>query len=213
MILILGRVCHITVVTPLFLSVFWLTSMCSTISARLAMRSFLAFVRKHGRNLRDVIIVGTSDRALNCARNFVSHPELGYRIAGFADHNWEGLAKFQSSEFTLSSGLDCFQQFLRDTVVDEVVIALPFRSMHAQAARIAALCEEQGVTVRVLSSIFDVKTGHASVGELTAISSHNALFEFGGRMANRCQANPGPYDFLYRNYSPFPPHAASGYSY
>src|SRR5258708_1846922 len=110
----------ITMVTPLFLFVFWLTSMCSTILARLALRTILAFVRKRGRNLRDVIVVGTSHRALEFARKVISRPELGYRIAGFVDQDWNGIEAFRKSEFALASDFASFPQFLRNTVVDEV---------------------------------------------------------------------------------------------
>ena len=51
-------------------------------------------------------------------------------------------------------------RFLRTTIVDEVVIALPLASLHTQAARIAALCEEQGIVTRILSNIFDLKLTH-----------------------------------------------------
>jgi exopolysaccharide biosynthesis polyprenyl glycosylphosphotransferase len=165
-IFIVASIARITVVSPLFLFVFWLTSMCSTVSARLVLRTTLAFVRKRGRNLRDVVIVGTNNRALEFAGKLASNPELGYRIAGFVDCDWGGMEAFQRSEFALVSDFDCFLTFLRNAVVDEVVIALPFRSMYAQARRIAALCEEQGITVRVLTSIFDLKIAHSSAGEL-----------------------------------------------
>jgi exopolysaccharide biosynthesis polyprenyl glycosylphosphotransferase len=38
--------------------------------------------------------------------------------------------------------------------------------MHDQASRIAALCEEQGITVRVLTNIFDLKLAHSSAEEV-----------------------------------------------
>jgi exopolysaccharide biosynthesis polyprenyl glycosylphosphotransferase len=147
----------IRIVTPLFLFVFWLTSLFSTALTRLVLRAVLTFIRTRGRNLRDIVIVGTNSRALAFARKLMSHPELGYRIAGFVDQDWDGKEAFRSSGFTLASDFGGFPGFLRETVVDEVIMALPFRSMHAQSAWIAALCEEQGITVRVLTSIFDLK--------------------------------------------------------
>jgi exopolysaccharide biosynthesis polyprenyl glycosylphosphotransferase len=156
----------IGMITPLFLFVFWLTSMLLTVSARLVLRAALTFIRTLGRNLRYVIIVGTNNRATEFARRLISHPELGYRIAGFVDHEWDGTPVFRNSGFVLASDFGDFPRFLRETVVDEVVMALPFRSMHAQAAVIAALCEQQGITVRMLTSIFDLKIAHSFAEEL-----------------------------------------------
>ena len=37
------------------------------------------------------------------------------------------------------------------------MIALPIRSFHDDASRVAALCEQQGIILRLLSNIFDLK--------------------------------------------------------
>lgn len=154
---------HIALATPLFLAVFWVVSTFSAISSRLALQFLLATVRQHGRNVRNMLIIGTNRRALNFARMLVSRPELGYRIIGFADQDWTGMSRFQGSGYSLASDFGSLPHFLRNSVVDEVTIALPFRSMHDQAAKIAATCEEQGITVRVLNNIFDVKVPRPSV--------------------------------------------------
>ncbi len=165
-ILIGAIVFHIHLVTPVFLAVFWFVSTCTAVSSRLLLRAVLAVVRKRGRNLRDVVIVGTNGRALEFARRLVSLPELGYRIAGFVDQNWQGTETFRRSGYALASDFSGFPQFLRNNVVDEVVMALPFRSMHDQGSRIAALCEEQGITIRVLTNVFDLKRARSSAEEL-----------------------------------------------
>jgi exopolysaccharide biosynthesis polyprenyl glycosylphosphotransferase len=165
-ILVGAIVFQIHMITPLFLVVFWVGTTCTTVSSRLMLRVILAAVRKRGRNLRDVVIVGTNGRALELARRLVSRPELGYRIAGFVDQDWHGIETFRNSGYALASDFDSFAQFLRNSVVDEVVMALPFRSMHDQASRIAALCEEQGITVRVFTNIFDLRIARSSAEEL-----------------------------------------------
>ena len=156
---------HISLVTTRFLVTFWIISTCATVISRLFLRIALAQVRKRGRNLRNVIIVGTNSRALAFADKLVGHPELGYRIAGFADQDWNGLAYFRKSGNSLMSDLEQFPQFLRSFAVDEVAIALPFRSMHDQASRIAVSCEEQGISVRVLTSVFDLKKARSTADE------------------------------------------------
>jgi exopolysaccharide biosynthesis polyprenyl glycosylphosphotransferase len=94
-----------------------------------------------------------------------SRPDLGYRITGFADQEWFGLDAFRASGYNLVTDLDDLPRFLRNSVVDEVMVALPFRSMHEQASRVAASCEKQGITVRVLPTIFDLKIARSSAEE------------------------------------------------
>jgi exopolysaccharide biosynthesis polyprenyl glycosylphosphotransferase len=166
-VILLGAIVfHITLVTAVFLALFWLVSTCTTVISRLLLRVSLAAVRKRGRNLRDIVIVGTNSRALEFARRLSSLPELGYRIAGFVDQNWQGLEAFRLSGFALAADFGGFPQFLRNSVVDEVVLALPFRSMHDQGSRIVAVCEQQGITVRVLTNLFDLKMARPSAEEL-----------------------------------------------
>lgn len=157
---------RIRLVTPLFLVAFWLTSILMTALSRLMLRAVLTWLRKRGRNLRDVVIVGTNHRALDFARRLVSRPELGYRITGFVDRDWSGMGTFRQTGYDLVSDISSFPQFLRCNVVDEVMIALPFRSMHEWASLIATACEEQGVTVRILSNIFDLKMSRSTAEEL-----------------------------------------------
>jgi exopolysaccharide biosynthesis polyprenyl glycosylphosphotransferase len=166
-VILLGAIVfHITLVTAVFLALFWLVSTCTTVVSRILLRVFLAALRKRGRNLRNIVIVGTNGRALDFARNLISLPELGYRIAGFVDQNWQGLEAFRRSGYALASDFGGFPLFLRESVVDEVVLALPFRSMHDQGSRIAAVCEEQGITVRVLTNLFDLKIARPSAEEV-----------------------------------------------
>jgi len=156
---------RVEMVTPLFIFVFWASSTLAGAASRLLLRSLLAGARLRGRNLRHVLVVGTNPRAIRFARKLESRPELGYRIAGFVDDPWHGLAEFRLTGHPLVSDLAGFQGFLREHVADEVMVALPMRSLYAQAARIAALCEEQGIMVRLLSDFFNLHLARPRAGE------------------------------------------------
>jgi exopolysaccharide biosynthesis polyprenyl glycosylphosphotransferase len=159
----------ISLITPLFVVVFWCATTFTIASSRLVLQFMLAIVRKHGRNLRNIVIIGTSERALDLARRLGSRPELGYRITGFVDQDWCGIELLQKAGYSMVGDFNSFPQFLRNNVVDEVAIALPVRSMHDQASRIAALCEAQGVTVRVMMNFFDLKIANSSIEELEGL--------------------------------------------
>jgi len=148
---------RITMVTPVFLAVFWAIGSGLVVMSRLVLRYLLKKLRLRGRNLRFVLIAGTNARAVELARQIEATPELGYRVIGFADEDWSGMEPFRRSGYKLACGLDDFSNFLRHSVVDEVVMALPIRSYYFHASRIAAICEEQGITMRFPSGIFNLK--------------------------------------------------------
>jgi exopolysaccharide biosynthesis polyprenyl glycosylphosphotransferase len=147
---------RIRMVTPIFILVFWALSNSISILARLLLRSFLKRVRSHGRNLRQMLIVGTNPRAVRFARSIEGMPELGYRLVGFVDEQWVGMKDFLATGYSFATDLDRFPSFLREHVVDEVALALPMRSCYPKASEIVAQCKEQGIIVRFLPDIFDV---------------------------------------------------------
>lgn len=140
-----------------FLVAFWASATLITLFSRLVIRFALKQIRKQGRNLRNLVIVGTNARALQFADKIESRTELGYRLLGFVDSTWKKINEFQKSGRTLIASLTEFPDFLRTQAVDEVMVCLPFKSCYQQASQIVALCEEQGILVRFLSDLFDSK--------------------------------------------------------
>jgi exopolysaccharide biosynthesis polyprenyl glycosylphosphotransferase len=88
--------------------------------------------------------------------------------------------EFRNSGYRLVCSLDDMAHFLRTSVVDEVLIALPIRSFHDDASRIAALCEEQGILFRLLPNLFDLKRSRHWTEEVeghSLITHHNGVLE------------------------------------
>jgi len=78
-------------VTLGFVLIFWAFSTSVGVMSRLLIRFWLGTLRARGRNLRDLLIVGSNSRAIEFAKTIRAQPELGYRIIGFADESWTGV--------------------------------------------------------------------------------------------------------------------------
>ena len=192
--LVLGFVAaffQVRMITPAFIAVFWIVATFTIIFSRLALREFLRRARIHGRNLRHLLIIGTNPRAVEFARAIEGRPELGYQLVGFADEEWIGNREFGKNGKSIVSDLEHFPDFLRERVIDEVAIALPMKSFYSQAARIVAQCQEQGVIVRVLASIFDLQKGWASNSHIRRNGRGDLQPQFVRRLADDLQANAG----------------------
>ena len=133
--------------------------------SRILLKFLLQNIRMHDRNLRRVLIVGTNPRALEFWHKLERHPELGYRVIGFADKEWAGTQALRQQGGTIVCDLEDLWGFLRRSIVDEVIIALPIRSFHAAASKIANFCEEMGIIVRLPAGLFDLKLGRTTVEE------------------------------------------------
>lgn len=160
-----GMIFHVRMFSAKFIVLFWVIAATVSIASRLLMRIALRAARKQGRNLRNMVIVGTGPRASQFAGLIESKPELGYRILGFVDQPWAGLQDFVDGGYSICD-FDELEQLLRSNVVDEVVIALPIRTLHAQAAKVAAMCELQGIKIRVFSDLFDLTLASARADDV-----------------------------------------------
>lgn len=161
---------QIRMVDLAFLTVFWGASSAIAISSRLGLRYLLSHIRRQGHNLRQLLIVGTNPRAIEFARKIESSPELGYRLIGFVDQEWAGTEEFQNTGYRLVCDLKSIPEFIRNTVVDEVVMALPIKSYYAHASRIAMLCEKQGIVLRFLPTICNLQTARSTAEDVAGDS-------------------------------------------
>ncbi len=152
---LVGTVFKLTIVYPLFLIVFWLVSTGAAVMSRSILRFILEQARLRGRNLRYVLIIGTNSRAVMLAKTLQADAVLGYRVLGFVDHPWAGMVEFRKTGCTVVCDFAGLRSFLRENVVDEVVIALPVNTFYSEASRAVALCEELGITTHFLSNLFD----------------------------------------------------------
>ncbi|HXA76181.1 MAG TPA: sugar transferase [Candidatus Acidoferrales bacterium] len=156
---------RITMITPSFLVSFWLVSSFLLTASRLVLRPLLASLRRHGRNLRYVLVLGTNLRAIDFARKIEAKPELGYRILGFVDDEWHGMSEFKQTGFPLVSAYKDLSEFLRRNVVDEVAMYLPFGEFYEASCQAAALCEQHGITLRFDGDIFGLKKSRSTPDE------------------------------------------------
>ena len=105
---------RIQMVTPLFILVFWVTTTLAGATSRVLVRYTLGSIRRQGRNLREMVVVGTNPRALRFARKIEARVELGYRIVGFVDSQWAGTGAFQEAGYPVVSDFAGFPRFLRE---------------------------------------------------------------------------------------------------
>jgi len=159
----IAKVLRVDIFTPIAAIVYWVISTTLSSLTRILLRHALIILRRRGRNLRHLLIVGTNDRAIEFAAKIAQKKDLGYRIIGFVDSNWPGAEKVQKLGYKLVASIKNFPVFLRNNVVDEVLICLPMKSFYDQASKVVSLCQEQGIIIRFLPNAFDTKLGQSRI--------------------------------------------------
>ncbi len=148
-----------------FLVTFWVVSSVLTIACRWILRYALNQIRRHGRNLNHVLIIGTNARALAIAEELQSQQGLGYDIVGFVDDQWDGQPLAEGLPSVVAD-LAGFRDYIKHNVVDEVIICVPLKSLYDRASEISTACEEQGITVRLVSHVINPSRGKVRADHL-----------------------------------------------
>jgi len=162
-----AQMLRIYMVTPLFVVVFWIGSSSTMVLGRILIRTLLVALRKRGRNLRNLLIIGANSRGIHFAEKLESDPELGYQVSGFIDEPGRADTEvFKKSGYRLLASLEDFVVYLRSSVVDEVAVFLPLKSFYLESSRIIALCEEHGIVARVPAQFFNLTLGRAEIEPL-----------------------------------------------
>jgi len=148
-----GWLFHIDIVTPSFMLVFWASSYALVINFRLLLQMGFRVTGSNVSRLRNVVIAGTGPPALRIARNIERYPESGCRVVGFVDDEWSGMERFRATGHQLVADFKNFSAFVRDHVVDELVVALPMEAVRKHEKDLLEACQEHGVALRYLLSV------------------------------------------------------------
>jgi len=143
----------IEIITAPFLVAFWSVSTLAMIGLRHLLTAASRLLGNGTRGQRSIVIAGTGPRALAYARQLQDDPEHDDEIVAFVDAPWDDPEHFPVLEGRYYCDFDKFPAFLRDNVVDEIVIAVPLQVLADHRERLLGACEEHGVTVRFLSSV------------------------------------------------------------
>lgn len=166
-----AKIFHLGMVKFTFVLIFWLCCTVVMVLGRLLVRPLLAVLRRRGKNGRFVLIFGTNERAIEFAGQINERPELGYKIVGFVDDDWEGSRKLEAIGYTRCCDFKGLAEFLRDNVVDEAAVYLPLASYYVHAAQLVSQCEHHGITIRFDAQIFNIRGAHLQPRDLDERSS------------------------------------------
>ncbi|MDG5816278.1 sugar transferase [Chitinispirillales bacterium ANBcel5] len=146
-----------------FIYLFFWISLTILFSFRIFLRFVLGFLRAKGRNLRYILIAGTGKRALAYARYMEKNPQIGYSVLGFIDNEWHGETPLGTGMPQIVCSFEDFSSYLRDNVVDEVVICLPIKTCYQKILMILKIAEEQGTVIRMSTDLFNLKAAKSRV--------------------------------------------------
>ncbi len=119
------------------------------ISLLTAFRASIHSRRQRGLNHREILVIGSRERARELIRYVTASEELGYHLIGCLEVDPDLIGTEVAEGVKVVGGMSEFRSILLDRAVDEVIFAIPLVKVENVLDYIG-FAEEQGVNVRVL---------------------------------------------------------------
>jgi hypothetical protein len=145
---------------PKFLVIFAACAFVGLSLERRMLRAVGKRLRMMGRNLRNVVVIGTGDTTLDLTARLARRNDIGYRVIGVID------CGTGSSSTEASPALKLVSALVDNEQIDEVFMALPLDTSQALIGSIVSICEEQGITVRLAAQVASLYWARALVDEI-----------------------------------------------
>lgn len=131
-----------------FVLVFLSSLFVLMLAEKYTLRKLIIQIRRKGRNLRNIIIVGAGEVGQNFNETIKNNPHFGYKLIGFLDDagncgmNGEYLGK-----------IDDLEKVLETQQVDNVIVALPNYAAE-RLEHVVKTCENYTTRVKIIPDYF-----------------------------------------------------------
>jgi len=112
----------------------------------------IQYLRKQGKNIKKVLLLGTGGAAKIFVDSVKKYPDWGIKILGVICKDESDVGREVFGYTIIGQNVD-LRQLLHQNPIDELIIALPAKYL-GETTDIMNICDEEGVTVRIISPFF-----------------------------------------------------------
>jgi len=127
---------------------FVLTCVLLLTAEKIALFKWLEYIRKQGKNLKRVLIIGTDPKVQLVLKRIEQHPETGFVITGFLSEHPEEIYR-KVYGYNVIGGYSDLSRVLHEEIIDEVICALPLFALHTLQPTLE-ICEQMGINCRIV---------------------------------------------------------------
>ncbi len=136
-------------VSRIMMGIFFLLNIVLLTLSKGIIYSLLAHYRQRGFNFRNVLIVGSKERAKGVIGALKDRLDSGFRVLGCLETGQDDVGKDVINGVKVIGTVDSLKKMLWKEVIDEIIFAMPLRKID-NADKYIAEAEEMGVTVRIV---------------------------------------------------------------
>jgi len=139
----------ITDVSRIMMGIFFILNIGLLTLSKGIVYSLLGHYRQRGFNFRNVLIVGSKERAKGVIDALKDNIGSGFRVLGCLETDKDDIGKDVINGVKVIGTVDSLEKMLWEEVVDEIIFAMPLSKID-NADKYIAEAEEMGVTVRII---------------------------------------------------------------
>ncbi len=140
---------HIKEVSRLLMGIFLVMDIFLLTLSKYIIFKTLEKIRTDGFNTRNILIVGSEDRACQLIQAVEQYKATGYRILGCFELEEKDLGKTVYEGHKVIGLIQDLEAYLRNNIVDELIFAMPLKKIK-KGDRYMALAESMGIKVRII---------------------------------------------------------------
>jgi exopolysaccharide biosynthesis polyprenyl glycosylphosphotransferase len=154
-------------ISRLFIVIFIGLSFLFIMIEKIMIVLIMRYLRRKGRDVHRILMVGKGKRAIHMIRKIKDHPEWGLQILGAIDDEpGKGPTRFAGVPFM--GYLNDLEMILKNEAIDEVMFILP-RSRLNFIEKAVQVCETVGIKATVAMDLFDLKLAKCRNRELGGV--------------------------------------------
>ncbi|MEP7145753.1 MAG: sugar transferase [bacterium] len=151
------------IISRFLILIYWLLLIVCVSLGRIVIRSIQRNLLQKGIGLRNTIILGIGEKALNLKTMIEKFPQLGYKILGFVSLDSEKtFDKKNLGNLTGISGV------IRRNDVSEILIALE-SSEKEKLIDVLRYCSEEKVNMKILPDMYEIVSGMAKTNQIYGV--------------------------------------------
>jgi exopolysaccharide biosynthesis polyprenyl glycosylphosphotransferase len=151
-------------VSRLTVGVFAGTAAVYLVASRIALRVALRRLRRNGRFVQNVLIVGTGSLAREIHARLTKHPELGFRVRGFLGPSSAGLG----GDAPWLGGYEALHGVVSGEDIDQVVLALD-RADPANPLKLLRELHDTTAAVRFVPDLLGIDTVRGGIEDFDGL--------------------------------------------
>ncbi|MDX9786765.1 MAG: sugar transferase [Desulfobacterales bacterium] len=140
---------HIQGISRMLVGIFIFLNILLLTASKYIIYIGLKRLRARGINTRNVLIIGSRERAVDAVKSIENNRGSGYKVLGCFDLDEATIGKPVVNGHQVIGCMAGLEAYLKDNVVDELLFAMPLKLIE-NAAEYLSMAESMGVKVRII---------------------------------------------------------------